>query len=302
LRQAAVSFKQIAEDAIAYMERAYRRPADDVARLRLAIEWFGSREAASLKASEIEAKLSDEAAKRGWSASTYNKHRSVVSLAFSRARRDEKVEANPVRDVAHREEEPSQRLRALTADEEQKLRKVIREHYPTHEDEFDFALHTGLRQGSQYGLTWDMVRFKDRVLEIPRTKNGQRLVLPLNDEALAVLRRLRSRSNGNGHVFVSEETGRPFKHGPKHWFTDAVRKAGVRDFHWHDLRHCFATRLRAQGTPLEDIADLLGHKHLIMTRRYAHKDMRRLHEAVGRLAAKRTDTPTDTERSGGQMA
>jgi integrase len=47
---------------------------------------------------------------------------------------------------------------------------------------------------------------------------------------------------------------------PKHWLASAVRQAGIRDFHWHDLRHAFATRLRQKGVVLEDIADLLGHK------------------------------------------
>jgi len=43
-------------------------------------------------------------------------------------------------------------------------------------------------------------------------------------------------------------------------FDDAVIEAGIKNFHWHDLRHTFASRLRMQGAPLEDIADLLGHK------------------------------------------
>jgi site-specific recombinase XerD len=56
------------------------------------------------------------------------------------------------------------------------------------------------------------------------------------------------------------------------------------DFHWHDLRHTFATRLRRNGVPLEDIADLLGHRGLAMTKRYAHTDMSRLRQAVRLLS------------------
>jgi integrase len=50
-----------------------------------------------------------------------------------------------------------------------------------------------------------------------------------------------------------------------------------------------------KGAPLEDIADLLGHKSLSMTRRYAHLGLNRLHEVV--LLLKVTDTPTDTSRT-----
>jgi integrase len=73
----------------------------------------------------------------------------------------------------------------------------------------------------------------------------------------------------------------------------------LRLFVWIDLssevlRHTFATRLRQKGTPLEDIADHLGHKTLAMTKRYAHISMERLHEAVNRLSAIPADTTTDT--------
>ncbi|HWO32953.1 MAG TPA: tyrosine-type recombinase/integrase, partial [Candidatus Acidoferrum sp.] len=76
---------------------------------------------------------------------------------------------------------------------------------------------------------------------------------------------------------------------------DAVAEAKLKNFHWHDLRHTFASRLRLKGTPLENIADLLGHKGLTMTRRYAHLGPNRLHEVVSRLNA--TDTVSDTEQT-----
>jgi hypothetical protein len=132
LRRAAVSFREIAEDAIADITRRYRCPADDVGRLRVAIGWLGSREAASLSAGEIDAQLSSVATKRNWCASTINHYRSVISLAYRIARRDRKLETNPVRDVTHRRESNS-RVRCLNEKEEQDLRAVIRKSYPTHE-------------------------------------------------------------------------------------------------------------------------------------------------------------------------
>jgi len=58
--------------------------------------------------------------------------------------------------------------------------------------------------------------------------------------------------------FLEKPKG-PLNH-PKHWLASAVRQAGIRDFHWHDLRHAFAARLSQKGVALEVIADLLGHK------------------------------------------
>jgi integrase len=301
LRKAAVSFKQIADDAIADVKKRYRRSADDEARLKVLINWFGSREAASLAAQEIEARLNSAAGDNEWSPATINHYRTVMSLAYRLARKNRKVEVNPVRDVPHQREDNS-RTRTLSANEEKALRAAIRTRYPVHELELDFALNTGLRQGSQYQLTWEMVGWEARVLHIPRTKNEEPLHLPINDSALAVLRRLKARSIGMGRVFISQETGKPLN-CPKHWFTDAVRLAGLTDFHWHDLRHTFATRLREKGVALEDIADLLGHKTLAMTKRYAHISMDRLHQAVKHLSVVvPTDTTTDTKQSSAVIA
>jgi integrase len=183
--------------------------------------------------------------------------------------------------VPHRRENNS-RVRFLTEDEELRLRNVLTAKYLCHIPEFDLALHTGLRQGSQYGLTWDMVNWNERMLHIPRTKNEEPLHIPLNDAAVAALQTVRTRSSGTGRVFRSERTGEPLEH-PRHWFEPAVMEARIKDFHWHDLRHTFASRLRMKGTALEDIADLLGHKSLAMTKRYAHLGPSRLHQLVSRL-------------------
>jgi len=64
-----------------------------------------------------------------------------------------------------------------------------------------------------------------------------------------------------------------------------VVQAKLKNFHWHDLRHTFASRLRMKGAPLEDIADLLGHKSLTMTRPYAHLGPNKLHAVVSLLGA-----------------
>jgi len=92
-------------------------------------------------------------------------------------------------------------------------------------------------------------------------------------------------------VFQSAKTGEPIENG-RHWIDDAVVGAGIKNFRWHDLRHTFASRLRMIGAPLEDIADLLGHKSLTMTRRYAHLGPNKLHEVVSLLKPTATTTAT----------
>ena len=96
---------------------------------------------------------------------------------------------------------------------------------------------------------------------------------------------------GRGRVFQSAKTGEPLENG-RHWFDDAVVEAKIKNFRWHDLRHTFASRLRMKGAPLEDIADLLGHKSLTMTRRYAHLGPNKLHAVVSLLGASATTSAT----------
>ena len=53
-------------------------------------------------------------------------------------------------------------------------------------------------------------------------------------------------------------------------FETAVKRAGIEDFRWHDLRHSAASYLAMNGATLAEIAEVLGHKTLAMVKRYAH--------------------------------
>jgi integrase len=200
-----------------------------------------------------------------------------------------------VRSVTHRRED-NNRVRFRTVEEEKKLRKVIEKKWSSHMPELELAINTGIRKGSQYGLTWDMVDFKGRMLNIPRTKNEEPLHVPLNDNAIGALRESEDRGDGRGRVFQSAKTGEPLENG-RHWFDDALLEAGIKNFCWHDLRHTIASRLRMKGAPLEDIADLLGHKSLTMTRRYAHLGPNKLHAVVSLLGASATTSASSENRS-----
>lgn len=221
-----------------------------------------------------------------------------MSLSYRLGILNREVTTNPARLVTHRFEDNS-RVRFLTEEEEKKLRDVIGKKWSTHLPELDLAINTGLRKGSQYALRWDMVDWKCRELHIPNTeiKNGEPLHVPLNPPAMAALKLVFEAGGGKGRVFKSRKTGDPLKNG-RHWFDDAIAEAKIKNFHWHDLRHTFASRLRMKGTPLEDIADLLGHKSLAMTRRYAHLGPNKLHAVV----APPSDPTSDTGQADQAMA
>jgi integrase len=70
---------------------------------------------------------------------------------------------------------------------------------------------------------------------------------------------------------------------PREWFASACQLAGLSDFRWHDLRHTFASRLVMAGVGLRDLQELMGHKTIAMTCRYAHLAPSHQLEAVRRL-------------------
>ena len=139
------------------------------------------------------------------------------------------------------------------------------------------------------GLAWENVDLMAGVAVIPQTKNGEQVVVPLNSFVTRALTTFRSGGDGTGRV-VRNAAGETLSVNA-HWFVPAVREAGIKDFRWQDCRHTYANRLRQAGVPLGNRAELLGHKGLAMSRRYAHLSISNLHEAVSRIANSTTVAP-----------
>jgi integrase len=257
LRRGRLTFRDIANDALAYADEHKRSAQHDRWRMKKLLEWFGSKRADSIRAKEIEDRFKEQ----NWAPATWNRHRALLSLTFRLAIRAEKLTENPARLVPHKTEH-NERVRFLSP-EEKRLRVVIRAHYPEQLPEFDLALHTGLRLSEHYGAQWDRVNWEQRVLTIPQDKGGKTSHVPLNDAALAALKTLRRRTSATG--FVCGAGGRP-----RRWFDECVKAAGVEAFSWHCLRHTFASRLVMSGTDIRTVAELLRHRTLAMAMRYSH--------------------------------
>lgn len=130
------------------------------------------------------------------------------------------------------------------------------------------AMLTGARKGELLSLRWRQIDLATGIATLGKTKNGDRrtlVLLPQLVEALGPFEGDRDR-----YVFgsVSSRFQKPASIDSA--WRDAVTRAKVRDFRFHDLRHCCASYLAQAGTPLNVIAEVLGHRKLDMTRRYAH--------------------------------
>jgi integrase len=177
------------------------------------------------------------------------------------------------------EREAEGRLRWLTPEEATRLLDASRKSRNEHlTDLVEFALFTGMRRGEVLALTWERVDRARGVVLLDVTKSGKRREVPLNSRADAVLARRGSKSSGL--VF-----------GTRHWdhfrsaWENAVGRSNLADFHFHDLRHTFASWAVQRGASLQEVKDLLGHRSLAMTLRYGHLAPEHLRTAVARLDA-----------------
>jgi integrase len=180
------------------------------------------------------------------------------------------------------------RLRYLERQEAVLLLELVKKahcHYLS--DFIELAFNTGARKNELLLLKFVSVDSQRRILTIEgyTTKTGKRRYLPINRNAYdAFLRLLAYRGKYcpvSPWVFSKRSGGR-MKYLEK-TFHNTVKRAGLQDFHIHDLRHIFASWLVSEGVDLIKVRDLLGHSSIRMTERYAHLALNRLHEVVGML-------------------
>lgn len=249
-------FKELAADMLEYASAHLSPDTNRAGRIRTLVHWWGERPAAQVTTQDIERRLTELAQSRA--PATVNRYHALVRRVYSLGIRNGKVEVNPARQIRQRREDNA-RIRFLSAEEEEALRSKIRKLYPVREAEFDLALHTGMRWGEQYRARWPDVDVDRSILTIQRSKPGARRYVPLNSVAARAVETLRT---GTTETICAP--------GQLGWFERVVQEAKVQNFLWHDLRHTFASRLAMNGESILTIKELLGHKTLAMTLRYAH--------------------------------
>lgn len=175
-------------------------------------------------------------------------------------------------------EENNQRKRYLSSQEE--IHALLEACSPHLKPIVITALNTGMRMGEILGLKWEQIDLRNGLIFLTKTKNGKPRGVPINATLREVFKSI-PHSLESEYVFT-DRNGRPYK-SVNNSFPTACRRAGIRDFHFHDLRHTFASYLVMARVDLRSVQELLGHKDLRMTVRYSHLDAPHLAKAVGVL-------------------
>ncbi len=188
---------------------------------------------------------------------TLNREIALIKHLYTKAIEWGRMKENPAKKVKLLRGE-IKRVRYLMPDEVQNLLSNCKDDL---RPIVTLAVHTGMRKGEILSLTWPQVNLEQGIITILDTKNNERKDIPMDETVKALLKGVKRRGD---LVFPSH----PAKiHSA---FCRAVKTSGIDDFRFHDLRHTFASNLVMNGEDLNTVRELLGHKGLAMTLRYAH--------------------------------
>lgn len=219
------------------------------------------------------------------SGGTVNRELTIISAAINHARREWGVHIqNPVALVSRAKANPS-RQRRFEDGEEERLLDALEVQPRSSQGRFQgmqciwvkplviLAIESGMRRGELLKLEWRYVDLKKRVLYLPFTKNGEGRGIPLSTRAVAVLSELPRAICGRVFPITADAL--------KKSFGRACERAGLEDFHFHDLRHEAISRLFEKGLSLPEVASISGHKTWEMLKRYTHLQAEKLVSKLG---------------------
>jgi integrase len=272
----------------------------DQGRLRKLKPYFKYKKLNGITAYDIE-KLKQDFLEKV-SPATVNRYLALLKHMFNLAIKWKKAKYNPVKDVAFLKEN-NRRLRYL---QEEDIPILIKNCNPQLRPLVLTAVYTGIRQRKLFELRWVDIDFRNDLITIENSKSGETRQVPMSSKVRQTLLELQSK-NDSDHVFLNRY-GRPFK-DIRTAFHTALKRSSIEDFRFHDLRHTFAAHLAMAGVPLLTIKELMGHKTIEMTMRYAHLSRQHTTAAVETLQRRievaerhQSGTPTFLEENKSKLS
>lgn len=174
--------------------------------------------------------------------------------------------------------EAKRRIRWLTPQEAERLIAELPDHL---KPVITFALHTGLRRSNVVGLRWDQVDMQRQVAWVhgDEAKAGKAIGVPLNRSAIEAIRS----QLGNSTEYVFTFKGKPMCVTSNTAWRSALKRAGIGNFRFHDLRHTWASWHVQSGTSLVELQEMGGWETAGMVRKYAHLASDHLKKSAAKL-------------------
>ena len=261
---------------------------------------FMERNVESITTQEVERWQTQER-ERGLKASSINRPLTALKSILHWACKRGIIAEYPLKYLEMLRDESDARVRYLSDEERKRLfaaiderERKLKKHQPGISEE-DFAdhikpmilisLNTGIRRGALLALRWSDVDLQKGllVLRAASAKNARTLYAPMNRTVKRTLYTWKRQTHGADSALVFQYSdGTPISSTHYIW-KKLLCTAKIQNFHWHDMRHDFASRLAMSGVDLNTIRELLGHTDLKMTLRYAHLTPQIRQKAVNTL-------------------
>lgn len=187
----------------------------------------------------------------------------------------------------------NRRIRFLTHEEADILLKEIQARSPMLHHQALLSIHTGMRFGEIAAMKWNDIDFENGIIHILSPKNGESRQVYITDEVKTMLEKRKGQAGDNASNLVFPDRNGKIQKSVSDTFDRVINDLSWNDnvaklqrVVFHSLRHTFASWLAIQGTPLYTIKELMGHKSITMTERYAHLIPDQKIEAVKLLAEK----------------
>jgi integrase len=187
----------------------------------------------------------------------------------------------------------NRRVRFLSHEEADMLLKEIRVRSPMLHDQALLSIYTGMRFGEIATLRWNDIDFENGIIHILSPKGGESRQVYITDEIKAMLEERKRQAGDDASNLVFPDRNGKIQNSVSDTFDRVINDLGwnentpqLQRVVFHSLRHSFASWLAIQGTPLYTIKELMGHKSIVMTERYAHLIPDQKIEAVKSLAEK----------------
>lgn len=291
---APIKFYDFAKEYLQWA-KANKKPSTytrDISIMRLFDNEFQGKTLNEITAWQIEKWKSKR--KEGLQAGSVNRELALLKHMFSMAVKWRKLKENPAKDVKRFKGE-TKRVRYLMPNEIQRLLSNCGDLLEgLLKPIVTLAVHTGMRKGELLGLEWERVNFEQGIISLFDTKNHERRDIPMNETVKATLQAIERK----GDLIFPNRNGRQIDGVPLYFaFHEALRKSGITDFRFHDLRHTFASNLVMQeGVELNDVRELLGHKDMSMTLRYAHLSPRHKTRVINILDRVMSQNPPQADK------
>ena len=219
-----------------------------------------------------------------WEPKTVNGLRSILMQLFNYGIKEGYISKNPVKETKRFRVNGKRMVEYFTDEELEKIWNEIEGHWV---EPLKFIFHTGLRKGEWINLKWNNVNLEGTPPSITiissaswQTKTGDSRVIPLNDEALEIIKRQKGKNSE--YVFTSKNGQKIHPDKPYHSLKSALKKLGLSG-DIHKLRHTFASNLVMGGENIYTVSKLLGHSDVQTTQIYAHLAPNYLKSAVDKL-------------------